>query len=65
MMLEWLEEGFSGFPVWQVRKRGALQRAFSAGESTFAYVRNFHVIGVFLGIATQIDRAFGHTELKA
>lgn len=65
MMLEWLEEVFSDFPVWQIRKRVALQQAFSAGTSVFAYEGSVDVSAVFLDIASRIDRQFGYTELKA
>lgn len=64
-MLEWLEAVFDGFPVWEVRKRVALQRAFSAGESIFAYDRGVDMAGVFLEIATELDRQFGYTEVTA
>jgi chromosome partitioning protein len=64
-MLEWLDEVFRDFPVWEVRKRVALQRAFSAGESVFAYDPGIDMAEVFLDIAATLDERFGYTELQA
>jgi chromosome partitioning protein len=65
MMLQWLEEVFADFPVWEVRKRVALQRAFSAGTSIFAYEKRVDMQDVFLEIATELDRQFGYAEVTA
>jgi chromosome partitioning protein len=65
MMLEWLNEVFTDFPVWEIRKRVALQRAFSAGKSVFAYDQPVDMEAVFLEIATDLDRQFGYTEVTA
>ena len=65
MMLEWLNEVFADFPVWEVRKRVALQRAFSAGKSIFAYDQSVDMEEVFLEIATEFDRQFGYAEVTA
>ena len=64
-MIEWLNEVFAGQPVWEVRKRVALQRAFSAGKSIFAYEQSVDMESVFLEIADELDRAFDHAEVKA
>jgi chromosome partitioning protein len=64
-MLEWLNEVFRDFPVWEVRKRVALQRAFSAGESVFAYDPDVDMAEVFLDIAATLDEQFGYRELPA
>ncbi len=64
-MVEWLSEVFEGYPVWEVRKRVALQRAFSAGQSVFAYDAGVDMAKVFLEIATEIDRQFGYAEVTA
>lgn len=64
-MIQWLEEVFTDFPVWQVRKRVALQRAFSAGQSVFAYDQSIDMEGVFLEIASSLDERFGYAELPA
>ncbi len=65
MMLEWLNEVFADFPVWEVRKRVALQRAFSAGTSIFEYEKSSDMEEVFLDIATELDRQFGYAEVEA
>ena len=64
-MLQWLEEVFADFPVWEVRKRVALQRAFSAGTSIFEYEKSVDMEDVFLEIATELDRQFGYAEVTA
>ncbi|WP_335999458.1 ParA family protein [Halorientalis halophila] len=61
-MLEWLGAVFDDVPVWAVRKRVALQRAFSAGQSLFAYDPTVDVADVFLEVATELDRQFGFAE---
>ncbi|MFB6189320.1 MAG: ParA family protein [Halapricum sp.] len=58
-MLAWLNEVFDGFPVWEVRKRVALQRAFSAGTSVFAAEESVDMAEVFLDIADTFDDRFG------
>ncbi len=62
MMIEWLNEVFAGHPVWEVRKRVALQRAFTAGKSIFAYEQSVDMEEVFLSIADELDT---HAEVKA
>ncbi|MXR51858.1 AAA family ATPase [Halovenus sp. WSH3] len=65
MMVDWLNEVFAGHPVWEVRKRVALQRAFSAGTSIFAYEQSVDMEEVFLDIAAEFDEQFGYTEVTA
>lgn len=65
MMVDWLNEVFAGHPVWEVRKRVALQRAFSAGQSIFAYEKAVDMESVFLEIAAEFDKQFGYTEVTA
>jgi chromosome partitioning protein len=65
MMIDWLNEVFEGYPVWEVRKRVALQRAFSAGNSIFQYERSVDMEDVFMEIAAELDRQFDYTEVKA
>jgi chromosome partitioning protein len=65
LMIEWLNEVFAGQPVWEVRKRVALQRAFSAGASIFAYEESVDMESVFLNIAEEFDRQFDYTEVTA
>jgi chromosome partitioning protein len=64
-MIHWLNEVFADFPVWEVRKRVALQRAFSAGTSIFEYEKAVDMESVFLEIATELDRQFGYAEVTA
>ncbi len=63
MMIDWFNAVFDGHPVWEVRKRVALQRAFSAGKSIFDYHQPVDMEAVFLEIAAECDRKFGYTEL--
>jgi chromosome partitioning protein len=65
MMIDWFNEVFAGHPVWEVRKRVALQRAFSAGKSVFAYEKSVDMEDVFLDIAAEFDKEFGYTEVTA
>ena len=62
MMLEWFEEVFTDQPVWEVRKRVALQRAFSAGASVFAYEESVDMEDVFLEIASHFETHYGVAE---
>ncbi|WP_226023351.1 ParA family protein [Halomicrobium salinisoli] len=64
-MLQWLEEVFADFPVWQVRKRVALQRAFTDGVSLFEYEDSVDMEAVFLEIADEIDERLGAAEVPA
>ena len=59
-MVEWFEEVFADDPVWEVRKRVALQRSFSAGESLFAYDDSVDMTEVFADIAATLDERFGY-----
>lgn len=61
-MLEWFDAVFTDVPVWQVRKRVALQRAFSQGTSVFAYDSTVDMADVFLDIAADLDEQFGLVE---
>lgn len=64
-MLEWFDMAFPESPVWEVRKRVALQRAFTAGTSIFATEEPCDMADVFTDIAAQLDRQFGYTEVTA
>jgi len=64
-MLRWLEAAFADYPVWEVRKRVALQRAFSGGTSLFEYDASVDVTETFRDIATGLDEQFGHVEVTA
>jgi len=64
-MLEWFDAVFPDDPVWEVRKRVALQRAFSAGQSVFGYEESVDMESVFLDVAAELDRRFGYIEVTA
>jgi chromosome partitioning protein len=64
-MLQWFREVFPDDPVWEVRKRVALQRAFSAGESVFAREESVDMASVFLDVAEEIERQCSYTEVTA
>lgn len=54
-MIEWLEAAFPDVPVWEVRKRVALQRAFSQGQSLFEYDPSVDMADVFADIAAELE----------
>ncbi|MFC7072206.1 ParA family protein [Halovenus rubra] len=64
MMLEWLNEVYPDTPVWEVRKRVALQRAFSSGNSVFEYDPSVDMADVFAEIAETLDTRFDRPEVK-
>lgn len=57
-MLEWLDTVFTNVPMWEVRKRVALQRSFAQGGSVFAYDPSVDVADTFLDIAASLDNQF-------
>ncbi|WP_254547436.1 ParA family protein [Halomarina pelagica] len=57
-MLEWFDDAFPDIPVWEIRKRVALQRAFSAGVSLFEYEQEVDMAAEFLAIAADLDEQF-------
>ncbi|KAA9406652.1 MULTISPECIES: ParA family protein [Haloarcula] len=63
-MLEWFNMAFPDSPVWEVRKRVALQRAFSAGQSIFATEESCDMAAVFEDIAAELDEQFGFTDTE-
>ncbi len=64
-MLAWFEEVFSDVPVWEIRKRVTLQRAFSAGCSVFEFEEECDMTDEFLAIAAELERRVGLTEVPA
>jgi len=64
-MLDWFEDAYPDIPVWEVRKRVDLQRAFSNGGSIFSYKPELDMAEVFREIAADLDRQFGLTEVTA
>ncbi|MDL0125681.1 ParA family protein [Halobacterium salinarum] len=63
-MMAWFDEAFPDIPVWEVRKRVAFQRAFSAGESIFAYDEDLDMAEVFLEVAASLDDQFGVVDTE-
>jgi len=57
-MMDWFEDAFPDTPVWEVRKRVDLQRAFSEGSSIFAYQPELDMARTFLDIAASLDQQF-------
>lgn len=64
-MLAWFEEAFSDIPVWKIRKRVTLQRAFSAGCSVFEFEEECDMTAEFLAIAEDLERRLGLAEVTA
>lgn len=63
-MMAWFREAFPDAPVWEVRKRVALQRAFSAGVSVFEHGEECDMARVFEEIAGDVDERFGRREVE-
>jgi chromosome partitioning protein len=64
-MLAWFDDAFSDVPVWEVRKRVALQRAFSAGCSIFEFEEECDMEAAFLDVASEIERQLDLTGVPA
>lgn len=64
-MIEWFEAAMDDVPTVKIRKRVALQRAFSARRSIFAIDEEIDMRDQFTEIATMIDEAFTRTEVIA
>jgi len=58
-MMEWFRDAFPDIPVWEIRKRVALQRAFSAGCSIFEYDSGCDMADRYLEIAASLDEQYG------
>ena len=54
-MIQWMEAVFDDVPVYQIRKRVALQRAFSAGQSLLAYQPESDMADVFREMAEDVE----------
>ncbi|WP_254271777.1 ParA family protein [Haloarcula marina] len=65
MMLEWFNAAFPDSPVWEVRKRVALQRAYTQGNSLFGHDEACDMADVFADIAATFDEQFGYNEVTA
>ena len=55
-MLEWFHGAFHDVPVWEIRKRVSLQRAFSAGVSIFEHEEECDMEATFEEIARDLER---------
>ncbi|MDS0283030.1 ParA family protein [Haloarcula onubensis] len=64
-MLKWFQAAFPDSPVWQVRKRVALQRAYTEGNSIFGTEEQCDMADVFDDIAAQFDERFGYRKVTA
>lgn len=62
-MLEWFEDALPDVPLYRIRKRVALQRAFSDGESIFAAEEPVDMCEVFATMAEALDERFGTREV--
>ena len=57
-MMEWFDDVFDGrAPVWEVRKRVALQRAWNAGVSIFEHDEECDMEAVYLDVARSLEKA--------
>jgi chromosome partitioning protein len=57
-MMAWFNDAFPDVPVWEVRKRVAPQRAFTAGGSIFTRDPGLDMADIFLDIAESLDEQF-------
>jgi chromosome partitioning protein len=64
-MMEWFHDAFPDLPVWEIRKRVDLQRAFSNGCSIFEYKPDIDMADRYLDIAASLDDQFGFDEPEA
>jgi len=58
-MKDWLATAFPDVPVWNIRKRVALQRAYAGGVSIFEHTESSDMEELFMEIATELDDEFG------
>jgi chromosome partitioning protein len=58
-MVDWFARAFEGTPLFEIRKRVALQRAHSAGTSLFEFKPESDMCDVFLDVAAALDEQFG------
>lgn len=54
-MMQWFEDTFSHIPVWEVRKRVALKRAWNNGVSIFQHTEESDMETVFDEIAAHLE----------
>lgn len=61
-MVEWFGQAFPDIPVWEIRKRVALQRAFSNGSSIFEYQPECDMADRYLDIASTLEAELGEAS---
>ncbi|THE63645.1 ParA family protein [Salinadaptatus halalkaliphilus] len=64
-MLEWFDDALPDVPLYRVRKRVALQRAFADGKSVFAVEENVDMESVFASMAEQLEDERATEEVPA
>lgn len=65
-MMDWFRDTFADrIPVWEVRKRVALKRAWNEGVSIFAHEEPCDMEGVLLDVAAHVERVAVRREVKA
>jgi chromosome partitioning protein len=63
-MMAWFRDAFPDLSVWEVRKRVAFQRGFSAGESIFEYDPELDMADVFRDVAVSLDEQFDFADTE-
>ncbi|WP_254544522.1 ParA family protein [Halomarina pelagica] len=59
-MMAWFEDTFGGrIPVWEVRKRVALKRAWNEGASIFTHREDCDMEDAFLDVAAHLEEVAG------
>ncbi|WP_049925886.1 ParA family protein [Halopiger goleimassiliensis] len=64
-MLEWFDEALPDVPLYRIRKRVALQRAFAEGTSAFAVEEEIDMCERFLELADQLVETLEPMEVNA
>ncbi|MXV61786.1 AAA family ATPase [Natronorubrum sp. JWXQ-INN-674] len=64
-MLEWFDDALPDVPLYRIRKRVALQRAFAEGKSVFAVEEETDMDEVFLTMAETLADQFSNREVPA
>lgn len=64
-MMEWFRSAFDDVPVFEVRKRVALQRAFNEGVSIFEFDDSLDMADVFLDVAQEVEAHLGLEDRRA
>ena len=63
-MMDWFSRAFDDTPLFEVRKRVALQRSHSAGTSLFEADPDCDMCEVFLDVARTLDEQFGFPDAE-